>query len=63
MTDTDGDGLPDAVEAAGIRLQNGKIIYGCDPTNPDSDNDGLLDGEEINPSPIYSEKKITDGLV
>lgn len=45
-TDTDGDGLYDAVEAAGIRLQNGKIIY-TDPTNPDSDNDGLLDGEEI----------------
>ena len=57
MTDTDGDGLPDAVEAAGIRLQNGKILRGCDPTNPDIDGDGLLDGEEINPKPFYSDKE------
>lgn len=49
-TDTDGDGLYDAVEAAGIRLQNGKIIYDCDPTDYDSDDDGLLDGEEIDPT-------------
>lgn len=56
-TDTDGDKLPDAVEAAGIRLQNGKILYDCDPTNPDSDDDGLLDGEEINPKPFYSDKE------
>lgn len=55
-TDTDEDGLYDAVEAAGIRLQNGKIIN-TDPTNPDSDNDGILDGDEINPTPIYSEKE------
>lgn len=55
-TDTDKDGLYDAVEAAGIRLQNGKIIY-TDPTNPDSDNDGLLDGEEIDPKPFYSQKE------
>lgn len=48
-TDTDEDGLYDAVEAAGIRVQNGTVIYNCDPTNPDSDGDGLLDGEEINP--------------
>lgn len=49
-TDTDGDGLYDAVEAAGIRIQNGAIITGCNPTNPDSDNDGLKDGQEIDPT-------------
>ncbi len=48
-TDTDNDGLYDAVEVAGIRLQNGKIIF-TDPTDPDSDDDGLLDGEEIDPT-------------
>lgn len=56
MTDTDGDELPDAVETAGIRLQNGKIIY-LDPTDYDCDQDGLWDGEEINPKPFYSTKE------
>lgn len=54
-TDTDGDGLYDAVETAGIRLQNGKIIY-TDPADSDTDDDGLLDGEEIDPTPIKSNK-------
>lgn len=54
--DKDEDKLPDIVESAGIRLQNGQIIY-CDPTNPDTDGDGLLDGEEIDPTPVYSVKK------
>lgn len=58
-TDTDGDGLYDAVETAGIRLQNGKIIY-SNPTKSDTDGDGLLDGEEINPKPIKSNKQILD---
>lgn len=61
MTDNEdnglGDGLPDAVEVAGIRLQNGKILYGCDPTKRDTDGDGLLDGEEIDPKPFYSDKE------
>lgn len=47
-TDTDGDGLYDVYEVIGMRLQNGTIIY-TDPTKRDSDGDGLLDGEEINP--------------
>ena len=34
--DSDGDGLPDAIED----------ILGTDPNNPDTDGDGLTDGEE-----------------
>lgn len=36
--DRDGDGLPDDVETA----------IGTDPDDPDTDNDGILDGDEIN---------------
>ena len=46
--DTDGDGIPDIVEIQGMRvgLFYDKLIY-TDPYNPDTDGDGLLDGEEI----------------
>ena len=54
-TDNDNDGLYDIIETAGIRLINGQIIY-TDPMKPDSDYDGLLDGEEIDPRPVYFEK-------
>lgn len=37
LTDRDGDGLTAAEE----------IAYGSDPDNPDSDGDGLTDGEEV----------------
>lgn len=37
LPDSDGDGLPDAVEA----------LYGTDPNNPDTDGDGFADGEEV----------------
>ena len=46
--DNDGDGLYDAVETAGMRVQNDRIIY-TDPTDDDTDGDGLLDSEEILP--------------
>lgn len=39
-TDNDHDGLYDILETVGIRLLNRKIIH-TDPTNPDSDGDGL----------------------
>jgi hypothetical protein len=35
--DSDGDGLPDALEA----------LWGTDPNNPDSDGDGFPDGQEV----------------
>ena len=47
-TDTDGDGLYDVIETAGMRVQSGRIIY-TDPTDDDTDDDGLLDGQEILP--------------
>jgi len=57
-TDTDGDGLYDAVETAGIRIQNGMVlknnpetdIFFSNPTVSDTDHDGLKDGEEIDPT-------------
>mgnify|MGYP000734030113 CR=1 FL=1 len=63
-TDTDGDGLYDAVETVGIRLQNGNIIY-TDPTTKHTDSDGLEDGEEIDPTPLKSNRTVynDDGTV
>lgn len=45
LPDEDGDGIPDVVEQYGIR-PNGELI-GTDPNNPDTDEDGVPDGEEI----------------
>lgn len=44
--DTDGDGLPDLVETAGMRDQYGEI-WTTDPNKADSDGDGYSDGEEM----------------
>ena len=57
-TDTDHDGLYDAVEAAGIRIQNGMILknnpetdtFFSNPAVYDTDNDELSDGCEIDPT-------------
>ena len=49
-TDDDGDGLPDYIETNSkifIVDEEGNVIEcGSNPLNPDSDGDGLLDGEE-----------------
>ena len=44
--DTDGDGIPDLIELAGMRDECGNIII-TDPYNPDTDGDFLSDGEEM----------------
>lgn len=46
--DSDGDGLPDAVETGGIRSGTGQTYY-TDPNDPDTDGDGLSDGVEAGP--------------
>lgn len=43
--DTDGDGISDALEQAGISSSQG--ILRPDPFNADTDGDGLSDGEEV----------------
>ncbi|MBQ3514043.1 MAG: VWA domain-containing protein [Lachnospiraceae bacterium] len=57
--DNDGDGIPDIFEMCGMRLSNGQVIY-SDPTKPDTDGDGLLDGEEISVFPSYMFNTIYD---
>lgn len=47
--DTDGDGLTDAEEIGGIRIQGGETpttTVRTDPFDPDTDNDGIPDGVE-----------------
>lgn len=47
--DTDNDGLPDSFEAEEQTLYilyQGNVTYFTDPNDPDSDDDGITDGEE-----------------
>lgn len=44
--DTDADGLCDSVET-NTRIYVGATNTGTNPRNPDSDGDGLMDGEEV----------------
>ena len=45
-TDSDGDGIPDLFEIYGMPVANGKVLF-SDPNVPDTDGDGLNDGEEV----------------
>ena len=56
-TDTDGDGLYDIYETAGMLLPNGRYVY-TDPENPDTDGDGLTDGEEMGVLKSFEEQSI-----
>lgn len=53
--DTDKDGLYDIFEQSGMRVQNGQIIH-TNYEKLDSDNDGLKDGQEI--EPVFTTKTI-----
>lgn len=44
--DTDGDRLPDSVET-NTGIYKGTSDTGTDPNNPDSDGDGIKDGDEV----------------
>lgn len=46
--DSDRDGIPDDLEVSGWRTQSG-AEFQTDPYNPDSDGDGLTDGDEAGP--------------
>ena len=54
-TDGDGDGLSDYYED-NTSIFSG-VTYNLDKTNPDTDGDGLLDGEEIVTTIIYNTDK------
>jgi uncharacterized protein (DUF1800 family) len=79
-TDSDGDGMTDATEvefrfnplvadatadADGDGLSNSaELAAGCDPHDPDTDKDGLLDGAETTTSPLNPDSDgdtLTDG--
>jgi hypothetical protein len=48
LQDTDSDGIPDIYET-NTGVYNGPTDTGTDPTDPDTDGDGLTDGEEVFP--------------
>ncbi len=59
-TDSDHDGILDIVEETGYMLSNGQVIA-SDPTEKDTDGDGLTDAEEMGAEPEISSVKTEDG--
>ncbi|MFC1780050.1 hypothetical protein ACFLZU_06925, partial [Thermodesulfobacteriota bacterium] len=61
-SDIDGDGIPDYIEDTN---GNGEFDTGeTDPNNPDTDGDGILDGNEVNceSNPLDPESKCNRGM-
>lgn len=58
--DSDQDGILDIVEKSGYMLSNGQVIA-SDPTEKDTDGDGLTDAEEMGAEPEISSVKTEDG--
>ncbi|MBD3947551.1 hypothetical protein [Nocardioides ganghwensis] len=48
--DSDGDGITDCQERAGLRLGAGGAVVVTDPRDVETDSDGVPDGEEVPPS-------------
>jgi len=55
--DSDGDGLTDCQEERGVAGRGGRV-FTSNPQVPDTDGDGLLDGEEIGPRRTLGELDI-----
>lgn len=60
--DSDFDGIPDANETNTLNYQN-PTDTGTDPLNPDTDGDGISDGDEIDPgigTPVFTDPTTND---
>ena len=61
-TDTDGDGLYDIYETAGMILPNGQYVY-TDPLLTDTEQDGLTDAEEMGVIESYESQDVLKKFV
>lgn len=57
--DTDGDGISDGWEQAGIPLANTTKTVTLDPHDADTDGDGIPDGQEVNMSDFRAQQDTT----
>ncbi len=61
--DRDGDHLSDCDEVLGVTDAAGYLTFASDPDDPDSDDDGLIDGDETGPKTYWEDiAELFDGL-
>jgi hypothetical protein len=61
MIDTDGDGIDDKAEDGdhdGLSNYDEINIYGSNPGDPDTDDDGVIDGDEIDQSIVKADGRV-----